>query len=367
MHAAHRNPSVPAHYTSDMIDQRHHRARHRRRPLDVRRGDRRGHGAQAAGSQQGRRRLQDPLLVLLEMGSGVLVDVEASVNAGSATTSGARSSARTAPWSSRRARARSSSGPGGYSGRVPADWRERFVLAYDIEFQEWVDAVHGGRDHRAERVGRLRGHRRVRHGPRRPALRAARTRRPAGASPTSTSPISPGRPERMKIAARPLHAAHDPAARAARPSSPTWATSTSSSRRATDFLPFFLHPRAGRRRRSRRCGARSTAAGVEIASVPAAVQVVRTRRGRAAGRRPVLARAIQVTVDLGCDVMNSEFNGRPESAAASEAQFWRSMEELLPGLRAGGRAAGAGAAPGRLHGGRARRGRPDPRHRQRPR
>ena len=28
--------------------------------------------------------------------------------------------------------------------------------------------------------------------------------------------------------------------------------------------------------------------------------------------------------------MNSEFNGRPEQAAASEAQFWRSMEELLP-------------------------------------
>ena len=28
--------------------------------------------------------------------------------------------------------------------------------------------------------------------------------------------------------------------------------------------------------------------------------------------------------------MNSEFNGRPERAAESEAQFWRSLEELLP-------------------------------------
>ena len=28
--------------------------------------------------------------------------------------------------------------------------------------------------------------------------------------------------------------------------------------------------------------------------------------------------------------MNSEFNGRPEQAARSEAQFWRSLEELLP-------------------------------------
>src|SRR5690349_15419894 len=41
-------------------------------------------------------------------------------------------------------------------------------------------------------------------------------------------------------------------------------------------------------------------------------------------------RAIQITADLGATVMNSEFNGRPEAAAASEAQFWRSMEELAP-------------------------------------
>jgi myo-inositol 2-dehydrogenase/D-chiro-inositol 1-dehydrogenase len=26
---------------------------------------------------------------------------------------------------------------------VPADWRERFVRAYDVELQEWVDAVGG--------------------------------------------------------------------------------------------------------------------------------------------------------------------------------------------------------------------------------
>ena len=41
-------------------------------------------------------------------------------------------------------------------------------------------------------------------------------------------------------------------------------------------------------------------------------------------------RAIQLTVELDCNVMNSEFNGRPEAASISEAQFWRSMEELLP-------------------------------------
>ncbi len=27
---------------------------------------------------------------------------------------------------------------------VPADWRERFLQAYDVEFQEWIDAIAGG-------------------------------------------------------------------------------------------------------------------------------------------------------------------------------------------------------------------------------
>jgi myo-inositol catabolism protein IolH len=47
-------------------------------------------------------------------------------------------------------------------------------------------------------------------------------------------------------------------------------------------------------------------------------------------------RAIRITADLGVDVMNSELNGRPEQAARSEGQFWRSMEELLPVFEAEG-------------------------------
>ena len=30
------------------------------------------------------------------------------------------------------------------SARVPADWRQRFVRAYDVEFQEWIDSLAGG-------------------------------------------------------------------------------------------------------------------------------------------------------------------------------------------------------------------------------
>jgi myo-inositol catabolism protein IolH len=39
---------------------------------------------------------------------------------------------------------------------------------------------------------------------------------------------------------------------------------------------------------------------------------------------------IEITAELECPLMNSEFNGRPDRAAESEAAFWRSMEELLP-------------------------------------
>ncbi|TQM06361.1 sugar phosphate isomerase/epimerase family protein [Pseudonocardia kunmingensis] len=96
-----------------------------------------------------------------------------------------------------------------------------------------------------------------------------------------------------------------------------------------DFLPFFVHPRAGRDQIAafRR---ELAAADVELASV---LPLYRWSGPDEDARQAAVRywkRAVQVAVDLGCDVMNSEFNGRPESAEASEAQFWRSLEELLP-------------------------------------
>jgi myo-inositol catabolism protein IolH len=96
-----------------------------------------------------------------------------------------------------------------------------------------------------------------------------------------------------------------------------------------DFLPFFVHPRVDRATvaafRRELAGA-----GVRIASVlPLYKWSGPDEDARQAAVR-YWRRAVQITVDLGCDVMNSEFNGRPEHAEASEAQFWRSMEELLP-------------------------------------
>jgi myo-inositol catabolism protein IolH len=41
-------------------------------------------------------------------------------------------------------------------------------------------------------------------------------------------------------------------------------------------------------------------------------------------------RAIDITLELGCHQMNSEFSGRPEQAERSEAQFWKSMDVIIP-------------------------------------
>jgi myo-inositol catabolism protein IolH len=96
-----------------------------------------------------------------------------------------------------------------------------------------------------------------------------------------------------------------------------------------DFLPFFLHPRADKAGVAAFKNALS-GAGVEIASVlPLYKWSGPDEDVRQAAVR-YWKRAIEITVDLGCDVMNSEFNGRPEAAGESEAQFWRSMAELLP-------------------------------------
>jgi myo-inositol catabolism protein IolH len=96
-----------------------------------------------------------------------------------------------------------------------------------------------------------------------------------------------------------------------------------------DFLPFFLHPRADRDTVAAFKSALA-AADVKISSV---LPLYRWSGPDEEERQAAVRywkRAIEITVELGCTVMNSEFNGRPEQASRSEAMFWRSMEELLP-------------------------------------
>ena len=96
-----------------------------------------------------------------------------------------------------------------------------------------------------------------------------------------------------------------------------------------DFMPFFLHPRADDDTVAAFKKALD-AAGVAIAAnLPLYRWSGPDEEERQAAMR-YWKRAIEITVQLGCNVMNSEFNGRPEQASVSEAKFWRSMEELLP-------------------------------------
>jgi myo-inositol catabolism protein IolH len=96
-----------------------------------------------------------------------------------------------------------------------------------------------------------------------------------------------------------------------------------------DFMPFFRHPRAD----TATIAAFKRAldgAGVQIASnLPLYRWSGPDEDERQAAVR-YWKRAIEITVELGCTVMNSEFNGRPEQAGRSEGMFWKSMAELVP-------------------------------------
>ena len=87
--------------------------------------------------------LQDPLFLILEMAGGALVDVEISVNirygydirgevVGEDGTAALGELSPVAVRTSRQV-----------ATPVPADWRERFSRAYDVELQEWIDSLAG--------------------------------------------------------------------------------------------------------------------------------------------------------------------------------------------------------------------------------
>ena len=142
MHCAHRNPSVPPYgFTTEMIvtDSAVHEIDIIRWLFDceivatsILKPRRTGHAAAD---------LHDPLIIVLEMANGVLVDDEVFVNAGygydirgeivgeSGTAALADASAATVTTAGQR------------SGRVPANWQERFARAYDAELQAWLNAV----------------------------------------------------------------------------------------------------------------------------------------------------------------------------------------------------------------------------------
>lgn len=96
-----------------------------------------------------------------------------------------------------------------------------------------------------------------------------------------------------------------------------------------DFIPFFTHPRADRAKVAElRAALHDT--GIELASILPLYHWSGPDEDERQAAVRYWKRAIQLAVEVGSMTMNSEFNGRPDQPARSEAQFWRSMEELLP-------------------------------------
>jgi len=96
-----------------------------------------------------------------------------------------------------------------------------------------------------------------------------------------------------------------------------------------DFTPFFRYPKADDALVAA-LKKRTQDAGVTI---PAILPVQRISSPdeplRQAGVRN-FRRVIELAVELGIPIINTEFSGRPERAEESEDAFYRSMEELLP-------------------------------------
>ena len=143
-HSGHRNPSVPGHYTSDMIinDTCVHDVDVARFLLDDEIVAARV--LTARKNSLASEHLTDPVLFIFEMAGGALVDVEASINIQYAydirgEVVGERGTVELAETATVLVK------KGGHvSGRVPEDWRERFIRAYDTEFQEWINAASRG-------------------------------------------------------------------------------------------------------------------------------------------------------------------------------------------------------------------------------
>jgi myo-inositol catabolism protein IolH len=96
-----------------------------------------------------------------------------------------------------------------------------------------------------------------------------------------------------------------------------------------DFTPFFDHPRVDDGTVDRLRSALS-AAGVGVSSVLPLYRWSGPGEDERQAAVRYWKRAIEIASRLGVDTMNSELNGNPRDAATCEAQFWRSMEELLP-------------------------------------
>ncbi|MEZ0166111.1 sugar phosphate isomerase/epimerase family protein [Kineococcus sp. LSe6-4] len=96
-----------------------------------------------------------------------------------------------------------------------------------------------------------------------------------------------------------------------------------------DVAPFFRHPTADDALVAA-LAKRAADAGVGICSLLPVQRISWPEEPQRQAAVKNFRRVLQIAVDLGVQVVNTEFSGRPERAEDSEAAFHRSMEELLP-------------------------------------
>ncbi len=143
MQSGHRNPSVPSHYTSDMaiVDTAVHDIDVARWLLD----DEIAEVSVLKPRQSSRGgALNDPLLTILRMRGGAIVNIETSVNIDYGYDIRGEIIGETGVATLAESNAIVVKSKGRFAGRVPEDWRERFVRAYDVELQEWLGACAKG-------------------------------------------------------------------------------------------------------------------------------------------------------------------------------------------------------------------------------
>jgi myo-inositol 2-dehydrogenase / D-chiro-inositol 1-dehydrogenase len=143
-YSGHRNPSVPPSVTTEgvLVDTCVHDIDVSRWLLDSEVVSAQVFSPRRAG--QAADVLQDPLLLMLTMANDVIVNVEAAVNVAYGYDIRGEVLGETGTIELAESSRIIVKRDGRHSGRVPADWRERFLRAYDIEFQEWIDAVAAG-------------------------------------------------------------------------------------------------------------------------------------------------------------------------------------------------------------------------------
>jgi len=143
-HSKHRNASVdPKLYNKDMAlnDTMVHDVDIARWLLDDEIASVRTHLVRESGRSPG---LRDPIFVVMETVKGALVTVEISVNIAYGYDIRGEISGETGTAALAECNDIVVKNNGQFAGKVPVDWRERFIEAYDVEFAEWIVAASKG-------------------------------------------------------------------------------------------------------------------------------------------------------------------------------------------------------------------------------